>query len=89
MFGYVLANASSLSPEEKRTYKEHYCGLCRVLRERYGQKAIMAQFTFRARTIFMLAQLVPRFLQVAIFQPAVKRQVAIGATPWCRSDRAR
>lgn len=42
MFGYVLANASSLSPEEKRTYKEHYCGLCRVLRERYGQKAIMA-----------------------------------------------
>ena len=42
MFGYVLANASSLSKEEKEVYKAHYCGLCRVLRERYGQKAIMA-----------------------------------------------
>ncbi len=42
MFGYVLANASSLSKEEKETYKAHYCGLCRTLRERYGTKAIMA-----------------------------------------------
>ena len=42
MFGYVLANASSLSKEEKEIYKAHYCGLCHVLRERYGQKAIMA-----------------------------------------------
>ena len=42
MFGYVLANGSSLSKEEKAVYKAHYCGLCRVLRERYGQKAMMA-----------------------------------------------
>lgn len=42
MFGYVLANSSSLSKVEKEVYKAHYCGLCHVLRERYGQKAIMA-----------------------------------------------
>ena len=42
MFGYVLANASSLSKEEKEEYKAHYCGLCRVLRENYGQKAMLA-----------------------------------------------
>ncbi len=42
MFGYVMANASSLSKEEKEVYKAHYCGLCKVLREHYGQKAIMA-----------------------------------------------
>ena len=42
MFGYVMANASALSKEEKEIYKAHYCGLCRVLRENYGQKAIMA-----------------------------------------------
>ena len=42
MFGYVLANASSLSKEEKERYKAHYCGLCKVLREKYGQKAMLA-----------------------------------------------
>ena len=42
MFGYVLANASSLSKEEKEIYKAHYCGLCRTLRENYGTKAVMA-----------------------------------------------
>ncbi len=42
MFGYVLANGQALSNEEKAVYKAHYCGLCRVLRERYGQKAVMA-----------------------------------------------
>ncbi|MBO8435810.1 MAG: hypothetical protein IAA97_02370 [Spirochaetes bacterium] len=41
MFGYVMANASTLSKEEKEIYKAHYCGLCKILREQYGQKAIM------------------------------------------------
>ena len=42
MFGYVLANGSSLTKEEKEVYKSHYCGLCRTLREQYGPKAVMA-----------------------------------------------
>ncbi len=37
MFGTLIASASSLSEEEMRRYKACYCGLCRSLKERYGQ----------------------------------------------------
>ena len=36
MFGYVIANPDSLSPEELARYKSCYCGLCRTLKERHG-----------------------------------------------------
>ena len=36
MFGYVAADIKGLSKEERALYKAHYCGLCHVLRERYG-----------------------------------------------------
>ena len=36
MFGYVIANRSSLSDEELARYKGCYCGLCRALRLRHG-----------------------------------------------------
>lgn len=36
MFGYVLANKSELKMREFYKYKAYYCGLCRVLREKYG-----------------------------------------------------
>ena len=36
MFGYLLAEESLLSEEEKRRYRAAYCGLCRSLRERHG-----------------------------------------------------
>ncbi len=36
MFGYVTADIKGLSKEERATYKAHYCGLCHVLKERYG-----------------------------------------------------
>ena len=36
MFGYVTADIKGLSKEERALYKAHYCGLCHVLRERYG-----------------------------------------------------
>ena len=36
MFGYVIANADSLTDEEKARYKAVYCGLCRSLGERHG-----------------------------------------------------
>ena len=42
MFGYVLANGNKLTKEEKATYKAHYCGLCKVLKEKYGAQAILA-----------------------------------------------
>ena len=36
MFGYVTADIANMSKEEKACYKAHYCGLCHVLKERYG-----------------------------------------------------
>ena len=37
MFGYVIANLSTLSEEEKARYQAVYCGLCQELKQRYGQ----------------------------------------------------
>ena len=39
MFGYLSANRDFLTPEEDARYRGAYCGLCRSLRERYGQLA--------------------------------------------------
>ncbi|MBQ0071270.1 MAG: hypothetical protein KBS81_05355 [Spirochaetales bacterium] len=42
MFGYVLLSGNNATPEEKKTYKEFYCGLCHVLEEKYGKAGTMA-----------------------------------------------
>ena len=39
MFGYVIANPNSLSPEQLERYKGAYCGLCRTLKARHGSLA--------------------------------------------------
>ena len=36
MFGYVIANPDSLTPEQLARYKSCYCGLCRTLKARHG-----------------------------------------------------
>ncbi len=36
MFGYVVAHKPELKMKEFYKYKAYYCGLCKVLRERYG-----------------------------------------------------
>ena len=36
MFGYVVANKSELKMREFHKYKAYYCGLCKVLRAKYG-----------------------------------------------------
>ena len=36
MFGYVSINPQALSEDEKHRFRAFYCGLCRVLREAYG-----------------------------------------------------
>lgn len=36
MFGYVVAQKSELKMREYYKYKAYYCGLCKVLREKYG-----------------------------------------------------
>ena len=42
MFGFVTASISSLDQAEKDRYHAVYCGLCRALKERYGQISRMA-----------------------------------------------
>lgn len=37
MFGIVVAHLSKVSEQEKQRYQAVYCGLCRALKERYGQ----------------------------------------------------
>lgn len=51
MFGYVRPSLARLSEEDKARFSGVYCGLCRVLGERYGQAARMIlnyDFTFLA-----------------------------------------
>lgn len=37
MFGFVVAHLSTVSEKEKERYHALYCGLCRALKDRYGQ----------------------------------------------------
>ena len=41
MFGYITANMAVLEKEQQTRYRAYYCGLCRVLRENYGQAGRM------------------------------------------------
>ena len=36
MFGYVITNCKTLSEDERARFRALYCGMCRRLRERYG-----------------------------------------------------
>lgn len=36
MFGYVTINRGELKVRELETYESYYCGLCRLLKDRYG-----------------------------------------------------
>ena len=36
MFGYVITNCKTLSEADRTRFRALYCGMCRVLRERYG-----------------------------------------------------
>ncbi len=38
MFGYLAASEPDLSPEELRRYQAHYCGICRAIGVRAGQR---------------------------------------------------
>ena len=42
MFGYILPNLESLGEEEKLRYHAVYCGVCRSIRARYGQRCRLA-----------------------------------------------
>jgi len=37
MFGYITINESELKIKDYRRYRSYYCGLCRILKERFGR----------------------------------------------------
>ena len=41
MFGYIVLS-SSAPKEDKKTYREAYCGLCHVLKEKYGKVGMLS-----------------------------------------------
>lgn len=36
MFGYIITNPQTLSEKQQQRFRAYYCGLCRVLQQRYG-----------------------------------------------------
>ena len=49
MFGYVTINKDGLTEEEYQHFQSYYCGLCRVLKEKYqrrGQAVLSYDMTF-------------------------------------------
>lgn len=51
MFGYVVANKPELRMREFYKYKAYYCGLCKVLKEKYG---ILGQATLTYDMTFLV-----------------------------------
>ena len=51
MFGYVTVNAPELKVREYEKYKAYYCGLCDVLRKRYG---FLGQLTLTYDMTFLI-----------------------------------
>ena len=42
MFGYVMPRMEDLTQEERERYHAAYCGVCRALGERFGQRCRVA-----------------------------------------------
>lgn len=51
MFGYIIVNQPELRIREWETYHSYYCGLCRILKEKYGR---VGQLTLSYDMTFVL-----------------------------------
>lgn len=62
MFGYVTANEPELKMKEYHEYKAYYCGLCHVLKKRYGfagQMTLTYDMTFLVMLLTSLYECEP------------------------------
>lgn len=57
MFGYVIANQDELKIKEYNLYRSYYCGLCQMLRQKYGLKGQMTLTYDLTFLILLLADL--------------------------------
>ena len=54
MFGYVVANLSSLSEAQKSIYRGYYCGLCRCIADNFGgSKRLVLTYDMTFLTILL------------------------------------
>ena len=65
MFGYVLAHKPELKMREFYKYKAYYCGLCKVLREKYG---FLGQVTLTYDMTFLV------ILLTSLYESETKRE---------------
>lgn len=63
MFGYVVAQKSELKMREYYKYKAYYCGLCNVLREKYG---LAGQMTLTYDMTFLVVLLTSLYENVCV-----------------------
>lgn len=83
MFGYVTVNKQELKFREFDKYRSYYCGLCRILREKYG---FSGQFALSYDCTFLILFL------TGLYEPEEKSSVSkclvhsIKGTPVCQND---
>lgn len=83
MFGFLTADTATLTPEELTRYRSCYCGLCRALKDRFGQLTRMV-LTYDMTFLVLLLE--------SLYEPegcsgeAVCPVHPTKAQAWCRSE---
>lgn len=83
MFGYVVANKASLTEQQLARYRAHYCGLCRALRERFGQLGRLTLTYDMAFLVLLLHSLYEPELRTGTNRCAPHPRAP---QPWIRSE---
>ncbi len=65
MFGYVTIQKGELKVKDYATYRAYYCGLCKVLREKYG---FLGQMTLTYDMTFLIILLTSLYEEVPVHE---------------------
>lgn len=65
MFGYIMINQPELKIKDYQTYHAYYCGLCKILKEKYGR---IGQVTLTYDMAFLV------ILLSGLYEPKSKRE---------------
>lgn len=71
MFGFIICNKSGLEKAELARYQNVYCGLCRALKERYGQLGRMSLSYDMTFVALLLSSLYEPREQTEVFRCSV------------------
>ena len=78
MFGYVMPRMEDLTQEERERYHAAYCGVCRALGERFGQRCRVA-LTYDMTFLALLLGVCLRTLTAALqSRDALGRNICVG-----------